>query len=121
MRALFRGLVAVVACAATTAGAQRPVLHVLNHMPSDSAGSGSIVLVAFDHPIAGALDRTIDPSKIFHISPAVAGTLGWRDPATIRFVPAAPLTPGTELRVTIDTGFSAVDGARLAEPYEFAF
>jgi hypothetical protein len=45
--------------------------------------------------VAGSLDRTVDPGAVFAIAPTVAGAVDWRDPVTLRFRPAAPLTPNT--------------------------
>jgi hypothetical protein len=59
--------------------------------------------------------------RLFPIAPEVAGSVVWRDPLTIRFIPAAPLTPGTRFTVTLDATIRAVDGARLAAPYRFSF
>ena len=64
---------------------------------------------------------TADPSKILRIEPAVPGKAEWRDPVTLRFTPARPLTAGTTYKVTIDTGFTAMDGARLAAPHSWSF
>src|SRR5262245_27019732 len=96
-------------------------LHVLRATPTGDASPGSAVTVSFDRPVAGSLDRTVDPERIFEISPRIAGRLEWRDPITIRFVPAALLTPGTAYTVTIKPDFEAMDGSRLEQPYSFEF
>jgi uncharacterized protein YfaS (alpha-2-macroglobulin family) len=101
--------------------AQDDTLRVLRHTPSDTASPGNIITVTFDRPVAGLLDASVDASRIFRIEPATPGVVAWRDPITIRFVPAKPLTPGRELTVTIDTAFHALDGSRLAHPYRFTF
>ena len=74
MRSLARTAL-VVAClaGAQPALAQRPTLRVLEHVPNDSANAGSVILITFDRPVAGALDRTVDPARIFKMSPAVPG------------------------------------------------
>src|SRR5215467_5690747 len=94
-------------------------LRVLSHTPT-TASPSSIVTVTFDRPIAGAMD-TLPPSRVFRIAPDIAGTLTWRDPTTIRFVPSKPLQPGTEYTVTIDTSARAVDGSRLGAPFHFSY
>ena len=96
-------------------------LRVLWHSPSDTAGPSSVVTVMFDRPVALALDSTIRAARIFHIEPAVAGTAVWRDPVTIRFVPTAPLQPGTRYTVTIDARLKAADGSRMAALSSFTF
>jgi uncharacterized protein YfaS (alpha-2-macroglobulin family) len=103
-----------------SAGAQGAV-QVLWHAPADTAAPSSVVTVMLDRPVAGALDSTVRATRIFRISPAVAGSVKWRDPATLRFIPSAPLTPGVRYTVTIDTAFRAADGGRLDSPYGFSF
>ncbi|MFN2567597.1 MAG: alpha-2-macroglobulin family protein [Gemmatimonadaceae bacterium] len=97
------------------------VLRVLRRTPHDRVTPGAYVTVTFDRPVAGALDRSVDAAKIFRIEPMVAGTVAWRDPITIRFLPLEPLAPGREFTVTVDTGFRAIDGSRLAARYKFTF
>ncbi|HKW11874.1 MAG TPA: Ig-like domain-containing protein, partial [Gemmatimonadaceae bacterium] len=114
-------LLAVVALAPAPLHAQEDSLHVLRHTPGDTSSPSNIVTVTFDRPVAGRLDATTDAARIFHIAPATAGKVAWRDPITIRFVPDEPLPPGARFVVTIDTGFSAIDGSKLAAPYRFSF
>ncbi|HET6762390.1 MAG TPA: Ig-like domain-containing protein, partial [Longimicrobiaceae bacterium] len=97
------------------------VLGVLRASPEETAGPGDIVTVTFDRPVAGGLDETVGAATIFSIEPAVPGRVEWRDPVTLRFTPAAPLTPGADYRVRIADTFAAMDGSRLAAPYTFAF
>ena len=96
-------------------------LRVLRVTPSGEAGPTTAVTVTFDRPVAGSLDRTVDPRAVLRISPAAAGTLDWRDPVTLRFRPAVPLTANTSYTVTVADSFAAMDGARLPEPYAFTF
>ena len=110
----------VLSPAGASVGAQG-TLHVLWQAPADTAAPSSVVTVMFDRPVAAALDSTVPAARLFHISPAVAGTVKWRDPATIRFVPSAPLAPGVRYTITIDTAFQSADGARLDGPYSFEF
>jgi Bacterial Ig-like domain len=96
-------------------------LRVLRVVPSGDASLTTAVTVTFDRPVAGSLDRTVDPGAVFAIAPAVAGAVDWRDPVTLRFRPAAPLTPNTSYTVTVANSFAAMDGSRLREPYAFTF
>ena len=96
-------------------------LRVLRTVPSGEASPTTTVTVTFDRPVAGSLDRSVDPRAIFSIQPAVAGTVDWRDPVTLRFRPAAPLAPNASYTVTVTNGFAAMDGSRLREPYAFTF
>src|SRR2546425_9405420 len=89
--------------------------------PPDRAAATTIVAVTFDRPVAGSLDASVDPKRIFAITPAVAGRVEWRDPITLRFTPAAPLSPATEYTVTVSNEFAAMDGSRLEKPYSFTF
>ncbi len=96
-------------------------LTVLSVSPTGEAPLTAPIQVIFDRPVAGSLDRSVDPATVLRIEPAVAGRAEWRDPVTIRFLPAAPLTPGASYTVTIATSFTAMDGSRLAEPYRYQF
>ncbi|MFI5279257.1 MAG: Ig-like domain-containing protein, partial [Gemmatimonadales bacterium] len=98
-----------------------PGLHVLRVSPTERAEPTAAVTVTFDRPVAGQLEGTVDPRTIFTITPAVEGTVEWRDPITLRFQPASPLAPGTAYTVTIAAAFSAMDGTRLDQPYSFTF
>src|SRR5207247_9439729 len=94
-------------------------LKVLRTAPADEAAPTSVVSVTFDRPVAGSLDRTVDPKAIFTIAPAVKGRLEWRDPVTIRFTPAAPLASGIEYTVTVASTFAAMHRSPLEAPYPF--
>src|SRR5512147_272634 len=96
-------------------------LRVLRVVPSGEASPTTAVTITFDRPVAGSLDRTVDPRAIFTIIPAVAGTVDWRDPVTLRFRPAAPLAPNASYAVTVANSFAAMDGSRLTEAYVFSF
>ena len=120
-----RFLLAIAALVAATPAhvlAQRPApLRVIRVSPSADASPSARISVTFDRPVAGSLDRTVDPKSILSIEPALEGTVEWRDPVTIRFTPAAPLTPGSRYTVTVAASFRAMDGSRLAEPHRFSF
>src|SRR2546430_12127918 len=92
---------AVLLLSAYTTSGQEP-LKILRTAPSDEAAPTSVVAVTFDRPVAGSLDRTVDPKAIFTITPAVQGRLEWREPVTNRIPPARPLASHIE-----DTGFVA--------------
>jgi alpha-2-macroglobulin len=96
-------------------------LAVLRVTPAGEASPTATITVTFDRPVAGSLDRTVDPRAILAIAPAVAGTTDWRDPVTLRFRPAAPLRPNTSYTVTVANAFAAMDGSRLPRPHAFTF
>src|SRR6266480_2499185 len=105
----------------TYAASRQEPLKVLRTTPSDEAAPTSVVTITFDRPVAGSLDRTVDPKAIFTLMPALEGRLEWRDPVTIRFTPAAPLASNIEYTVTVANTFAAMDGSRLEGPYHFTF
>jgi hypothetical protein len=96
-------------------------LRVLRVVPAEVASPGTVITVTFDRPVAGSLDRTVDPRGLFRIEPSVAGTVDWRDPVTIRFRPTAPLPADREFTITISDRFQAMDGSRLAGPFVHSF
>ena len=115
-------VLAVLALGPASARAQREApLRVVRVTPSGTASPMSDITVTFDRPVAGSLDRTIDPATILSVVPAVRGRLEWRDPVTIRLAPSAPLAAGMRYTVTVANGFRAMDGSALASPHAFAF
>jgi hypothetical protein len=111
----------LLAAAVAVAADAPPPLRVIRATPAGEADPGALVAVTFDRPVAGSLDRTVDPRSVLAIAPEVPGSWDWRDPVTVRFRPAAPLPAGTTFTVTVRPGFTAMDGSGLAEPYRFAF
>ena len=114
-RVLAAIAVAVVAAEPPTA------LQVLSSSPAVEASLTANIQIIFDRPVAGSLDRTVDPGSILSIDPRVAGRAEWRDPVTLRFLPASPLKPGQSYTVTVANSFEAMDGSKLEKPYTFAF
>src|SRR5512143_3354600 len=112
--------VLAVVAAAVVAAEPPAALQVLAASPTGDAPLSAPIQVIFDRPVAGSLDRTVDPAPLFRIEPPVAGRVEWRDPVTLRFLPAAPLHPGTSYTVTIANTFEAMDGSRLKEPYSYS-
>jgi len=119
----MRLLKAALALAGATAYLAAPPtpLHVLRATPADTAGRASRIEITFDRPVAGSLDRTVDPHSIISVAPAVPGRVEWRDPVTIVLTPSAMLNPATRYTVTVGKEFQAMDGSRLAAPYSFSF
>src|ERR1041384_641992 len=114
-----RVLLLVAAAAVATDGP--PPLRVIRTTPAGSADPASAITVTFDRPVAGSLDRTVDPKTVLALEPEVRGVWDWRDPVTVRFRPAAPLHAGLTITVTVRSGVTAMDGSALAEPYRFSF
>lgn len=96
-------------------------LRVIRALPSGEAPPLTQISVSFDRPVAGSLDRSVAPATVISVEPAIRGKLEWRDPVTIRLVPATPLPPGATYTVTVANSFRAMDGSALAEPYHFTF
>src|SRR5438034_10460290 len=95
-------------------------LRVVRVSPSREGDATDAITVTFDRPVASGLDQSVDPRAIFTIQPRVEGRLEWRDPVTIRFVPAAPLAAGATYTVTLATAFQGPRGSRPARPSSVA-
>lgn len=96
-------------------------LRVTQVLPEGSLRPSSTISLSFNRPVSGTLEALVDPSTVARVSASVAVRLEWRDPATIRIVPRAPLRPGSSVLVTIDTTFVASDGSHLRVPYVARF
>ena len=53
--------------------APAPELRVLRVFPAEDASPTAAVTITFDRPVAGSLDRTVDPKGIFRIEPSLVG------------------------------------------------
>ncbi|HET7584408.1 MAG TPA: MG2 domain-containing protein [Gemmatimonadaceae bacterium] len=115
-----RTLLAAIVALAPLAGPGSS-LGVLRVSPNVDAAPLAPITITFDRPVAGSLDRSVDPHAIVRIEPAAEGTLEWRDPVTIRFTPTRRLQPDTRYTVTVRNDFQAMDGTRLAQPYSYSF
>jgi uncharacterized protein YfaS (alpha-2-macroglobulin family) len=96
-------------------------LGVLRVSPTGDAERNATISITFDRPVAGSLDRTVDPARLVHVEPEVAGTIEWRDPVTITISPRELLRPDTRYTVTVSPDFAAMDGSRLERAYRFSF
>jgi len=102
-RSLCPLAVALVSAIASTVGAQAPrpgQLHVLRFLPEGIAGPADSLVVAFDHPVAPKLDKSVDPAGVVRLDPAVRTTAYWRDPSTIVVRFAEPLAFGARYQAT---------------------
>lgn len=100
--------------------AAQDTLRVRQILPAGELRPASVITVTFNRPLAGTLERLRDPATVVRLVPMIAARFEWRDPATIRVIPVAPLPPGSSLSITIDTLTSA-DGARLTTSWSHAF
>ena len=119
MRPLLALLVVAALSQAATAQ-DRPPLRLIRTAPAGDASPLSVISVTFDRPVAGSLDRSIDPAQVIRVEPAVQGRFEWRDPVTVRFIPSAPLRPNVRYTVTVSS-VQAMDGSRLPDPARFEF
>jgi hypothetical protein len=108
-------------CATASLAQDAAPLRVIRSSPTGDASPLAQILVTFDRPVAGSLDRIVDAASVLTVEPAIAGKLEWRDPVTIRLTPTDPLLPGRTYTVSISNSFHAMDGAALAQPYRFTF
>src|SRR5256885_6542739 len=106
---------AVLLLSAYTTSGQEP-LKILRTAPSDEAAPTSVVTVTFDRPVAGSLERTVDPKAIFTITPAVQGRLEWRGPGTGRPPPPPPPPPDKEYTPTVAHTVAATGGSPAGLP-----
>ncbi len=120
MRLLHTAAVIAAASLITSGSAETP-LRVIRTMPAGDADPTAPISVTFDRPVAGSLDRSVDPRTVLRVEPAIAGRIEWRDPVTVRLVPSSPLRADTHYAVTVDTTFTAMDGSRLDAPVRFEF
>ena len=100
-------ILALVGAAALAAEQPRP-LQVLSASPTGEAPLTAPIVVIFDRPVAGSLDRSIDPAGLLTIVPATPGRVEWRDPVTLRFRPVVPFGPGQTYSVTVANSFAAM-------------
>ena len=96
-------------------------LRVMRVTPESPAEPDAEITVMFDRPVAGGLDGVVAADEVFSITPAVEGVAEWRDPVTLRFRPARPLTSGMTYRVQVLPVVEAIDGSRLEQPHVFEF
>ncbi len=117
---LLKTALAVAGASAYLAAPPAP-LRVLRATPADTSGRAASIEITFDRPVAGSLDRSVDPRTIVSVVPAVPGRVEWRDPVTIVLTPAGLLSAATRYTVTVGKSFQAMDGSRLAAPYSYSF
>src|SRR6185369_12984688 len=108
---MFSPRVTLLLLAAAVAADVTSPLRVIRALPEGDADAGALISVTFDRPVAGSLDRSVDPRTVLTLDPVMQGTFEWRDPVTLRFRPSSPLPAGLQVRATVRPGFSAMDGS----------
>ena len=111
----------LVAAGAAAVAMHAAPLRVIRSTPIGVSGPMTEITVSFDRPVAGSIERAVDPSTVLKITPAIAGRYEWRDPVTVRFIPKGRLPADLRVVVEVGTDFEAMDGNRLAETHRFAF
>lgn len=111
----------LVAAGAAAIAMHAAPLRVIRSTPIGVSGPMTEISVSFDRPVAGSIERAVDPSKVLRITPAIEGRYEWRDPVTVRFIPKGRLPADLRVVVEVGTDFEAMDGNRLAETHRFAF
>jgi uncharacterized protein YfaS (alpha-2-macroglobulin family) len=109
------------ALGATTLLTSTAPLRVIRTTPDALARPNDEVTVTFDKPVAGSIERAVDPRTVIQLTPPIEGRYEWRDPVTVRFTPSAPMPRDLEVRVRVSADFTAMDGSRLEAPHEFSF
>ena len=74
------------------------------------------ITIGFDRDVTTWDDTTATRTPPVRLEPAIPFITTWRDAATLRVTPMAPLLPGQRYRVVIDTPYVAIDRARLVAP-----
>lgn len=117
-----RGVICVAVLAAACRGKSGPPLKVTG-APTGAVSAGKVLVRAqFDHPMVGK-EAVGKPAKAppMRISPERPGEFTWIDAKTLAWSPAEPLPRSTGFEVVVPAGTTAADGARLAQPFRFAF
>lgn len=109
-------------CDRVKPGLNLQVLVIGNSLPRERA---TRIDVVFDRSMVdpATLGRalTLGGQLPFQLSPAVPGTLRWREDRRLSFEPDAPLPRATAFVVTIPEGTRAPDGVGLTENLEHRF
>lgn len=104
-------------------------LQVTRVSPANAASevrADSAVFMAFNRAVipvecAGQPAQADCPALPLKFSPAVLGSGLWLNPSLYRFDPLSGWAAGVTYQVTLETGVRSVDGAVLAEPYNWSF
>jgi uncharacterized protein YfaS (alpha-2-macroglobulin family) len=88
--------------------------------PREDAPAEGEISIVFSRALR-SLEVDAPPPPVT-ITPAIAGKWLWVGGRALRFVPdAAKLPNATEFSVEVPAGLTALDGAKLGEPYRFSF
>jgi uncharacterized protein YfaS (alpha-2-macroglobulin family) len=96
------------------AAQSRDLLRVLRFDPAGTPSPADSLVIAFDHPVAPRLDRSIDPELVVRVTPAVAHRAYWRDPSTIVVTFDEPWPFDARFSVAFDRSLHSTSGAPLA-------
>lgn len=93
-------------------------LKVAFASPQGVVGLVSELNVVFDRPVH-ALGVVGDAGPVFRVTPAVPGNFRWVGSRALVFTPTSRLPFATRFQVEVPAGLPAIDGTRLAAPYQF--
>lgn len=81
-------------------------------------------VIALQQPITLYFNQAMDADSVeaaLHFEPALEGSFTWEDDQTLIFTPDHPLSPETDLTLTINTRAQAANHESLPEPVEVRF
>jgi hypothetical protein len=96
-------------------------LRVVHAGPRGAVGAGEAPTVVFDRPMRTLGDEEGEKAPPVSLEPSVPGTWRWLGSQAATFEPTGPFPGSTRFVVRVDPSAAALDGARLARPFEHAF
>lgn len=96
-------------------------LRVVHAGPKGVVGGGEAPSVVFDRPVRVVADEASEAAPPVRLEPSVPGSWRWLGSQAVTFEPTAPYPGSTRFVVHLDPTFAAIDGARLAAPFDHAF
>jgi uncharacterized protein YfaS (alpha-2-macroglobulin family) len=98
-------------------------LQVVAARPTGRAGGEIRPTLTFSRPVValGAIEEGAPPAPPATLDPKLEGEWRWLGSASVEFVPKGLVPYSTAFKVKVAAGLTALDGAKLGEPYEFEF
>lgn len=104
--AVVSSVLAVLTAAAVLLAPRPEDVRVVDHAPKgNGVPHDAIISITFSRPVDR---RSVVASFVLY--PPVRGRINWVDDTTMLFVPAEPLAPATEYRVTLQNGLRDARG-----------
>jgi uncharacterized protein YfaS (alpha-2-macroglobulin family) len=105
---------AIICVAVSRVARAQDSLRILRIAPASPASPAEPVVVTFDHPVAPALDRSVNPRSAIRIIPAVGTHAHWQDPSTLVVEFDSLWTARATYRVELSATLRSADGLPLA-------